>query len=432
MWTNRLFRPSLFPLKRFYNLHEYQSLMLLKSFGIPTPYNKVANSVLEAQCIAKEIGDDQVVVKAQVLAGGRGKGKFSSGVQGGVHIIPPGDVSSIARGMIGKQLVTKQTGEAGKPCNMVLVMKKVPLEKEFYLAFLLDRKFGGPVLVYSRKGGMDIEEVAARDPTEIFKVPLCLHQGITSSISEQVTQNLGFESSRKQEIFDLLSNMYKLFLLKDLLMLEINPLGLTETGEIMVCDAKLNFDDNAVFRQEDTYSARDLRQEDMDEHEAHAAGLSYISMEGTIGCLVNGAGLAMATMDLIKLKGGSPANFLDVGGGAQEDQIVSALKILQGNESVDSVLINIFGGIMRCDIIASGLIKAIEKVGFKKPIVARLCGTNWKEAKDIIAESKTSVLYEPDEEAAVKKVVAVSKMVRMSKEMNLSLEIKYKMEELHK
>ena len=432
MWTNRLYKPLIYPLKRFYNLHEYQSLMLLKSFGIPTPYNKVANSVLEAQCIAKEIGDEQVVLKAQVLAGGRGKGKFSSGVQGGVHIITPSEVSSIAKGMIGKQLITKQTGTAGKPCNMVLIMKKVPLEKEFYLAFLLDRKFGGPVLVYSRKGGMDIEEVAARDPSEIYKVPLSLQLGVTSDISSQVTKNLGFESSRQQEIFELLSNMYKIFVLKDLLMLEINPLGLTETGELMVCDAKLNFDDNAIFRQEDTYSARDLRQEDMDEHEAHAAGLSYISMEGTIGCLVNGAGLAMATMDLIKLKGGSPANFLDVGGGAQEDQIVSALKILQGNDLVDSVLINIFGGIMRCDIIASGLVTAIEKVGFKKPIVARLCGTNWKEARDIIVESKTAVLYEPDEEAAVKKVVAVSKMVRMSREMNLSLEIKYNMEDLHK
>jgi succinyl-CoA synthetase beta subunit len=315
---------------------------------------------------------------------------------------------------------------------MVLVMKKVPLEKELYLAFLLDRKFGGPVLVYSRKGGMDIEEVAARDPSEIFKVPLSLKEGVTTSIASEVTKNLSFDPSRTSEIFDLLSNMYKLFILKDLLVLEINPLGVTETGEIIVCDAKLNFDDNAIFRQDDTYSARDLRQEDMDEHEAHAAGLSYISMEGTIGCLVNGAGLAMATMDLIKLKGGSPANFLDVGGGAQEDQIVSALKILQGNKDVDSVLINIFGGIMRCDIIASGLITAINKVGFRKPIVARLCGTNWKEAKDIITQSNVGVLYEPDEESAVKKVVAVSKMLRMSREMGLELEINYNMEELHK
>ena len=211
-------------------------------------------------------------------------------------------------------------------------------------------------------------------------------------------------------------------------MLEINPLGVTDNSDIIVCDAKLNFDDNAIFRQEDTHNARDLRQENNDELEAHEAGLSYISMDGSIGCLVNGAGLAMATMDLIKLLGGNPANFLDVGGGAQESQIVSALKILETNPNVDSVLINIFGGIMRCDIIAHGLITAVEKINFKKPIVARLCGTNWQEAKEIIAKSNINAIYEMEEEAAVKKVVAVSKILTTAKEAGLEVEFKYKME----
>ena len=429
MWTKLWKRPILSSIKRDYNLHEYQSLALLKSYGVQTPFNKVAFSAREAQSIASEIGDENIVVKAQVLAGGRGKGKFEpGGFQGGVHIIPQSQVSFIAESMIGKLLITKQTGSNGKPCDKVLVMKKVNLSRELYLSFLLDRKFGGPVLVYSSRGGMDIEDVAAREPSEIFKVPISIHTGITNEIAAEVTQKLNLPQSKQEDVLKILSGLYKCFSEKDLLLLEINPLGVTTDGDIVVCDAKLNFDDNAIFRQKDTHQSRDLRQEDMDELEAHDAGLSYISMDGNIGCLVNGAGLAMATMDLIKLMGASPANFLDVGGGAQEDQIVSALKILQNNSKVETVLINIFGGIMRCDIIASGLITAVNKVNFQKPIVARLCGTNWQEAKKLILSSNVNVIYEPDEEAAVSKAVKISKILRFAKESGIEVVLKHKVD----
>ena len=429
MWSRRLCKNLGAQLLRNYNLHEYQSLLLLQKFGIPTPINKVAFTAAEARDVAREIGDKDVVVKAQVLAGGRGKGKFSpNGFQGGVHIVSQDQVLSTADNMIGKFLITKQTGSQGKPCDKVIVMQKLRLSKEFYLAFLLDRKFGGPVLVFSQRGGMDIEEVASKEPKEIHKIPISLQHHITSEIASEVTKKLGFSHSRALEIKELLTNLYSCFTKNDLLMLEINPLGITDDDKIVVCDAKLNFDDNAIYRQKESHDSRDLKQENMDELVAHDAGLSYISMDGSIGCLVNGAGLAMATMDLIKLMGGSPANFLDVGGGAQEDQIVSALQILQTNSNVDSVLINIFGGIMRCDIIAHGLITAVEKVHFKKPIVARLCGTNWEEAKEIISKSSISAIYEPDEEAAVKKVVAVSKITRLSKQAGLDVIFNSKME----
>ncbi|OMJ75093.1 hypothetical protein SteCoe_25829 [Stentor coeruleus] len=429
MWSKTFIKTLTSSLCRRYHLHEYQGLLLLKSYGIPTPFNKVAFSPREAKNIAEEIGDEKVVVKAQVLAGGRGKGKFEpGGFKGGVQIISKGEVEGVASCMIGKYLVTKQTGEEGKPCDKVLVMKKLVLAKEFYIAFLLDRKYGGPVLVYSTQGGMDIEEVANRNPDDIFKVPVSHKTGIPHSLAEEVAKNLGFPSTRAEEIHRLLVNLYDCFTQKDMILLEINPLGLTVEDEIVICDAKLNFDDNAIFRQKATHNERDLRQENLDELEAHNAGLSYISMNGTIGCLVNGAGLAMATMDLIKLLGGSPANFLDVGGGAQEDQIVSALKILQTNRKVESVLINIFGGIMRCDIIASGLITAAKKVNFTKPIVARLCGTNWQEAKELVLKSNINAIYEPDEEKAVRKVVAISKILRIGNECGVSVGFDYKLD----
>lgn len=429
MWTNRVTRPIFHALRRNYNLHEYQSLGILSSYGIPTPFNKVAFSAKEAESVASEINGANVVIKAQILAGGRGKGTFFPGnFQGGVHIIPHSEVSKTADSMLGKTLVTKQTGSSGKPVDKVLVMQKIQLARELYLSFLLDRKYGGPVLVYSRRGGMNIEDVAAEEPDEIYKEPISIHKGVTEANAEMVTKNLGFGADRKDEILGMLRNLYKCFVEKDLLLLEINPLGVSEAGEILICDAKLNFDDNAIFRQSGTHDSRDLRQENQDELEAHEAGLSYITMDGTIGCLVNGAGLAMATMDLIKLMGANPANFLDVGGGAQESQIVTALKILQSNHNVEAVLINIFGGIMRCDIIATGLLTAIQKVGFSKPIVARLCGTNWEEAKKIILNSKVNVIYEPDEELAVKKIVSISKILRLAKESNIEVGFSPKIE----
>mmetsp|Transcript_32848 Transcript_32848/g.32541 ORF Transcript_32848/g.32541 Transcript_32848/m.32541 type:complete len:434 (+) Transcript_32848:14-1315(+) len=402
---------------RNYNLHEYQSVEILNKFKIPTPLSFVAHSPEEAVTKALKINQPEVVVKAQVLAGGRGKGHFiPNEFKGGVHICPVASVQEIASKMIGQSLVTKQTGSKGKPCNKVMVAEKVSLKRELYLAILLDRKYGGPVIVISSKGGMDIEEVARKEPQEIHSVPINIHKGITQEVVNEVSQLLNIP---KNSIEEVIKNLYTSFVKLDMIQLEINPLGVTQDDKILICDSKLNFDENASFRQNEIYSQRDLTQENQDEIDAHKYGLSYIAMDGNIGCLVNGAGLAMATMDIIKLVGGSPANFLDVGGGAQEDQIVNALRILETNDQVDGIFINIFGGIMRCDIIAQGLVSAARKIHLTKPIVARLCGTNWREAGEILRRSDMSVITEQDEEEAVKKIVKISEIARIAKDIKV-------------
>lgn len=407
---------------RSYNLHEYQSIELLNKYSIPTPLSFVAHSADEAFQQAIKIDKPEVVVKAQILAGGRGKGFFlPNKFQGGVHIAPVQSVHDIAAKMIGQYLVTRQTGVEGKPCDKVMISEKVNLVRELYLAILLDRKFGGPVLVISSKGGMDIEEVAAKEPHEITSIPINIHTGITADIVAKASQAFNLTGTLIAQFSDILSGLYKLFSQKDLIQLEINPLGITKDERMLICDAKLNFDENASYRQQDTYKERDIRQENNNEIEAQKFGLSYISMDGNIGCLVNGAGLAMATMDLIKLTGGEPANFLDVGGGASEEQIVNALKILETNQSVDAIMVNIFGGIMRCDIIAHGIISAAKKVNLSKPVVARLCGTNWKEASEIIKRSEVSVICENDEEEAVKKIVKIAQIKSLAKEIDVKV-----------
>mmetsp|Transcript_32849 Transcript_32849/g.32542 ORF Transcript_32849/g.32542 Transcript_32849/m.32542 type:complete len:423 (+) Transcript_32849:46-1314(+) len=407
-------------MSRNYNLHEYQSIQVLNKYKVPTPISLVAVTPDEAVLQAQKLGIPEVVVKAQVLAGGRGKGHFvPSQFKGGVHVCPVDNVKEIASKMIGQTLVTKQTGAKGKPCDQVMIAEKVSLKKELYLAILLDRKFGGPVLVASPKGGMDIEEVAAKEPHEIHNIAINLHKGITPDVVEKAAAALSLEKGLLGSFEEILRNLYKSFAELDMIQLEINPLGITDDNRILVCDAKLNFDENASFRQKGIYSQRDLRQENQNEIESQKHGLSYIAMDGNIGCLVNGAGLAMATMDLIKLVGGNPANFLDVGGGAQEDQIVNALRILQTNDQVDGILINIFGGIMRCDIIAHGLVSAAHKIHLTKPIVARLCGTNWQEAKEIIRRSDIDAITEQDEEEAVKKIVKISEIARIAKDIKV-------------
>lgn len=420
MFTRLLKSQSL--LRRNYNLHEYQSIQLLNKYNVPTPLSLVANTPDEAVSQAQTIGKGDVVIKAQVLAGGRGKGHFiPSNFQGGVHIVPQESVKEIANKMLGQTLVTKQTGQYGKPCDKVMIAEKVSLKRELYLAMLLDRKFGGPVLVVSSKGGMDIEEVASKEPHEIASIPINLHTGITVDVVNAASEKLNISGHMKEQFDGILKNLYNSFTKSDMIQLEINPLGVTSDEKVLICDAKLNFDENASFRQKEIYALRDLKQENQDEIESQKWGLSYIAMDGNIGCLVNGAGLAMATMDIIKLKGGEPANFLDVGGGAQEDQIVNALRILESNSQVDGILINIFGGIMRCDIIAHGLVSAAQKISVSKPIVARLCGTNWQEAMEIMRRSNLNVICEQDEEEAVQKIVGITKIVRMAKDVHLKV-----------
>lgn len=373
--------------------------------------------------MALKLPSDQVVVKAQVLAGGRGKGRFHpNGYQGGVHLVAKQDVQAVADKMIGQTLITKQTGHVGKPCDTVLIQQKMELSKELYLALLLNREFGGPAIVCSPKGGMDIEEVAATEPDQIFTFPVPIKTGVTDELTARIANSLGLAGDQAAQLNTMLKSMYQCFLESDLVQLEINPLGVTKQGQVLVCDAKLNFDENASFRQKAVYTTRDLRQENQYELEAQKYDLSYIGMDGNIGCLVNGAGLAMATMDLIKLMGGEPANFLDVGGGAQEDQIIQALRILENNSKVDAILINIFGGIMRCDIIASGLVNAVRKIEMKKPIVARLVGTNWEKARSIIRQSGVPVITTSEEEEAVRRVVGIAEILRLAREIEIEVQ----------
>ena len=413
-------RPLVFAPSRAYNLHEYQSLKHMNSFGVPVPRGFLATTP-EETLKAAELGGAEVVLKAQVLAGGRGKGTFKNGFQGGVQVVPLGQTAEVASKMLGQNLVTKQTGKSGKPCDSLYVVEKFNLERELYLAILLDRKYGGPVIVSSTEGGMDIEDVAANTPEKILTTPVPIRTGLSTGAAETIAASLGFTGPQVSSMVTILKNLYTCFVKSDLTQLEINPLGVVSDGRIMVCDAKLNFDDNASYRQAATVAQRDARQENKYEIAAQKFELSYIGMDGTIGCLVNGAGLAMATMDVIKLFGGNPANFLDVGGGAKESQIVEALRILQENPRVEAILINIFGGIMRCDVIAAGLLSAIRKLGLNKPLVTRLKGTNLPEAMELIKSSGVRCIVTTDMEEAARKAVAMSVMARTAKEVGLNV-----------
>ncbi|KAL7409990.1 succinyl-CoA synthetase beta chain SSC-beta [Mrakia frigida] len=395
--------------KRSLSIHEYQSVKLLNSYGIATPKSVAATTPEEAEQVAKSFGDKQnsLVIKAQVLAGGRGKGHFSSGFQGGVHMVDsPAQAKEYAAKMLNEYLITKQTGAAGRLCKAVMLAERTPPVKEYYVAVLCDRTSQSPVLVASAQGGMNIEEVAHSDPSAIITTPISYANGLSDKDAYDVAVKIGIESeaSRKQAA-EVFQNLYKIFKEKDATQIEINPLGELADGTILCMDAKFGFDDNAEFRQKDIFALRDLSQEDQGEVDAAKYGLNFIKLDGNIGCLVNGAGLAMATMDVLKLNGGDPANFLDVGGGATAEAVKKAFEIVLSEPKVKSIFVNIFGGIMRCDVIAEGIIKAAKELELTIPLIVRLQGTKAEEAKEMIKQSGLKIYpYDGLDEAAAKAV----------------------------
>jgi len=392
--------------KRNLSIHEYQSVQLLNSYGIPTPRAVPAFSADEAEKVAREFGKDQLVIKAQVLAGGRGKGHFDSGFQGGVQMVDsPAQAKEYASKMLGHKLITKQTGAAGRLCNAVMLAERMPPQKEYYAAILNDRARGCPVLVTSSQGGMNIEDVAHDSPEAIITTPLDFDNGISKSDAKELAAKLGFKAGAQDNAADVFEKLYEIFKDKDATQIEINPLAELSDGQVLCMDAKFGFDDNADFRQKDIFALRDTTQEDAQEVEAAEYGLNFIKLDGDIGCLVNGAGLAMATMDVLNLHGGSPANFLDVGGGATADAVKKAFELLLTAKNVKSIFVNIFGGIMRCDVIAEGIIKATKELQLSIPLIVRLQGTKEAEAKKMIKESGLKIYpFDGLDEAAAKAV----------------------------
>ncbi|KAL4243087.1 Succinate--CoA ligase [ADP-forming] subunit beta, mitochondrial [Abortiporus biennis] len=392
--------------KRFLSIHEYQSVNLLNSYGVPTPKSIPAKTPEEAYEAAKHFGNKGCVIKAQVLAGGRGKGKFDNGLQGGVHVIQtPEQARDYASQMLGAKLITKQTGAGGRICNAVMLAERRDPSHEYYVAVLNDRATGGPVLVASAQGGMNIEEVAAKDPSAIITTPINFDHGLSKEEALSVAHKLGFKDQAAVEAGDIFINLYKIFKDKDATQIEINPLAETKDGAVLCMDAKFGFDDNAEFRQKDIFALRDITQEEPSEVEAQKANLNFIKLDGDIGCLVNGAGLAMATMDVLALHGGNPANFLDVGGGATPETVKKAFEIIASDPKVKSIFINIFGGIMRCDYIAEGVIKATKELSMNIPLVVRLKGTKEDEAKQMIRDSGLKIIpFDGLDEAAERAV----------------------------
>merc|ERR1712055_469132 len=379
--------------KRDLSVHEHVSMSLLKEAGVPVPKFGVANNAAEAKQIAVDIASNDLVVKAQVLAGGRGKGHFAGGSKGGVRLVySPEEVEEASAGMIGDFLITKQTGAEGRICNSVMITEKKYTRKEYYVAIMNERAFNGPVIIASSEGGVNIEEVAASNPDAIVKFPIDAVDGLSVEGARKVALELGIHESKVEEVSQILLNLYQLFVTKDASMVEINPFAEDNKGNFVCLDAKLKFDDNAEFRQKSVFDQRDWSQEDAREVAAAEYNLNYIALDGDIGCMVNGAGLAMATMDIIKLHGGSPANFLDVGGGATANQVKEAFRLITSDDHVQAILVNIFGGIMRCDVIAQGIIAAARELNLMTPIVVRLQGTNVDEAKVMIGSSGLKIL----------------------------------------
>ena len=362
-------------------IHEYQAKAVLARFGVPVPRGEVAFTASEASDIARRLGGDIVVVKAQIHAGGRGKG-------GGVKLArSPGQAEGLAKQMIGMTLVTHQTGPEGRTVGRVLIEEGLQIERELYLSIVIDRAAACPVVIASAAGGMDIEEVAASHPEQILKEYIDRGTGIVPFQGRKIAFAMELEAGPAQKLVKLLDGVYRAFVETDASMIEINPLILTKRGDLLALDAKVTFDDNALYRHPDLRDLRDLAEEDPLEVEASKFSLNYIRLDGNIGCMVNGAGLAMATMDIIKLAGGEPANFLDVGGGANAEQIRNAFKILMSDRNVRAVFINIFGGILRCDVLAQGVIAAVKELGVPVPIVIRMEGTNVEEGKRMLEES---------------------------------------------
>merc|ERR1712073_232981 len=408
--------------KRDLSVHEHVSMSLLKEAGVPVPNFGVAKSAEEAKQIAQDITPNDLVVKAQVLAGGRGKGSFKGGYKGGVQLVyNPDEVEAASKGMIGDYLITKQTGEDGRICNSVMVTERKYTRKEYYIAFMNERAFNCPVIIASSEGGVNIEETAEKNPDAIVKFPIDVMEGLSKEGARNVAEKLGVNSAKLDDVADILLNLYKLFTTKDASMVEINPFAEDNSGNFVCLDAKLKFDDNADFRQKAVFDQRDWSQEDQREVAAAEYNLNYIALDGDIGCMVNGAGLAMATMDIIKLHGGSPANFLDVGGGATANQVKEAFKIITGDPKVNALLVNIFGGIMRCDVIAEGIIAAARELKLATPIVVRLQGTNVDEAKVMIGSSGLKILPVDNLDEAARLAVKLSDIVGIAKEAHVDV-----------
>ena len=391
----------------------------------------------------RSTGGEDVVIKAQVLAGGRGKGHFDNGLKGGVRIVysyvdlphnhgvslralyhlrsvpmltvlprRPTEAKMFANQMIGHKLITKQTGEKGRICNSVFLVERKFARREFYLAILMDRSSQTPVIIASSQGGMSIEDVAKENPDAIVTTKIDIHKGVTDDLADGIVAKLGFSEQCKEQARDTIKKLYKCFMEKDATQIEINPLSETSDHQVLCMDAKLGFDDNADFRQKDIFALRDTTQEDADEVKAAEHGLNFIKLDGDIGCLVNGAGLAMATMDIIKLNGGSPANFLDVGGGATPAAIKSAFDLITSDAKVSAIFVNIFGGIVRCDDIAKGLVSVVRDMGLRTPVVARLQGTNVEAAQKVINDSGLKIFSIEDLQSAAEKAVQFSKIVK--------------------
>ncbi len=395
------------------NIHEYQAKELFEKFGVAAPDGEVAATTEEAKAAATTLlskGGGKVVIKAQVHAGGRGKGTFTNGFQGGVHLAESADqAAELAGKMIGQSLVTKQTSAAGKLVNKVMVGAAVSIETELYLAILLDRETCRPVIVASTEGGMDIEEVAESTPEKILREFIHPLAGLQPFQVAKLARALELSGDQAKQFRKLIVNLYKLFIDSDCNMVEINPLVVTTCGDVLALDAKFGFDDNALYRHPDIMAYRDTDEEDPREVEASKFDLNYIGLDGNIACLVNGAGLAMATMDIIKHYGGDPANFLDVGGGATKEQVTAAFKIILGDPNVEGILVNIFGGIMQCDIIAEGILAAAEETKLSIPLIVRLEGTNVAKGRELIANSDLAVITADSlNDAAQKAVAAVS------------------------
>lgn len=400
---------------RSLNLHEFQSKDLMEEFGVVVQKGKAATTAEEAEEVSKwiksENPDAELILKAQIHAGGRGKGTFTNGFKGGVHILSDASaVKDVTSKMLGNSLVTKQTGDEGQVVNQVLINEGITIEDEYYFAILLDRAYNGPVIVASTEGGMDIEEVAETNPSAILKVPVDVLAGLTDAQAQQLARDLKFEDALVPAAAKQFQSLYALFMGTDATQVEINPLAVGYVPgadkKVFAVDAKLNFDDNAAYRQDKVFAMRDKSTEDAREVEAEAAGLNFIALDGNIGCLVNGAGLAMATMDIVKLHGGNPANFLDVGGGATADQVSRAMEIITSSDDVKAILINIFGGIMKCDTIAGGIIEAVQRVKLDVPLVVRLEGTNVETGKEMLRNSGIAIITADDLDDAAKRAVA--------------------------
>ena len=385
------------------NIHEYQAKELLKKFGAPVPNGVHGETSKDLLNKSKLLKTEKYVLKAQIHSGGRGKA-------GGIKITNSlEELKQAADQMLGKTLVTNQSGPKGKKVKKLYVEESSRIDKEFYLSCLVDRAKSKIAFISCLEGGMDIEEIAKKNPEKIITTRIDVEKEISDLDCEKVIEVFKLEYDAKDQAIELIKSMYKLFIEKDASLIEINPLVLTKENNILCLDAKINFDDNAIFRHPDIYELRDLNEEDPTEIEANKQELSYIKLDGNIGCMVNGAGLAMATMDIIKLFGGSPANFLDVGGGASKDKVAAAFKMILSDKNVKAILINIFGGIMRCDVLALGVVEAAKEMKIDIPLVVRLAGTNYEKVKKILDDSKLKIISASDLSEAAKKVVEITK-----------------------